>query len=346
MVGPGLGVDREGEDAGARLVVLHRGEEAGLAQGAREARVARGRLVGDELSEHPIVISDDVELPPVVLAEGDDLRRALGQEPVRGDLLAVEPRPPDLVRDPVAVDVGADQVRMLRPPVDEPSRHRGPLGVGVVDRRREDGGGPAPGLGADRLPPLHDAPAVVAPPFDPVDELPHLPADVAHPEVARLAVEAHLPGVPEAERPDLGARPAQVAEGVVGGDGVGLPRVGVVHVDPEDGGEEVADVLAGVEGVGRGRAGGVAGRDVEEAVGAELQAAPVVPAGEPSDQDRLARRVDARRVRLEHPEARDARAHREQLAPLLRVQRRNRCSNIRSPRTGGGTSGRRPRPAP
>src|SRR5581483_7056823 len=68
-----------------------------------------------------------------------------------------------------------------------------------------------------------------------------------------------------------------------------------VHVDPQDGGEQVGDVLPGVERVGRVGAGRVAGGDVEHAVGAEVEVAAVVAALQEGEDDLLAGRVDARR---------------------------------------------------
>src|SRR5947209_5152929 len=70
----------------------------------------------------------------------------------------------------------------------------------------------------------------------------------------------------------------------------------VVHVDAQDRGQQVADVLAGLELVGRAGFGTVAGGDVEEAVGAEVDVAGVVAALEPGEDDLLALGDGPRRV--------------------------------------------------
>ena len=81
----------------------------------------------------------------------------------------------------------------------------------------------------------------------------------------------------------------------------------MIHVDAENRGKQVADVLAGIERVGRVGRSSVAGRNVEKTVRAELEAAAVVPAGRPGEDDLLRRRVGMRRIAF-HLEARNARA--------------------------------------
>ena len=77
-------------------------------------------------------------------------------------------------------------------------------------------------------------------------------------------------------------------------------------------------VLSGSGGLGLG---GVAGGDVEHAVGAEVQVAAVVPALQEGEDDLLARRVDPRRVRLGDREPRHPRAVRQvRLARLRALQ--------------------------
>ena len=62
----------------------------------------------------------------------------------------------------------------------------------------------------------------------------------------------------------------------------------MIDVDAQQLGEDAGQILADVVGVGD--AGAVAGDDVEIAVGAELQAAAVVPAVAPFEDDLLRRR--------------------------------------------------------
>src|SRR5262245_53565217 len=72
----------------------------------------------------------------------------------------------------------------------------------------------------------------------------------------------------------------------------------MVHVDPQDRGQQVRDVLTRVEWVRRGRARGVAGGDVQHTVGAEVDVAAVVSALQEGEYDLLAGRLDPRRLRL------------------------------------------------
>ncbi len=85
----------------------------------------------------------------------------------------------------------------------------------------------------------------------------------------------------------------------------------MVHVDPEDGREQVGDVLPRVERVGRVRVPRIAGGDVKHTVGAEVEIPAVVTTLQEGDDDFLARRVDPRRVRPGDLEPRHARAVRQ-----------------------------------
>src|SRR5262249_25848040 len=136
-------------------------------------------------------------------AEGDNVQRALGDLAVRDDPAVVELRGPQPAGHPVAADIVANQLRQPLAAVDEAAGDRGRLGVREVEVRRQDRRRAAPGVGPDRLPPFHDRPAVVAAALYAIHHLPQLPADVADPQLAGLAVEAHLPGVAEAVGPDL-----------------------------------------------------------------------------------------------------------------------------------------------
>src|SRR5262249_6980175 len=77
---------------------------------------------------------------------------------------------------------------------------------------------------------------------------------------------------------------------------------GAVDVDAQQGGEQVADVLSGVQTVGDAAA--VAGAEVQVAIRPEANAAAVVAARRPGQQDGLRFRVGARRVRAGAVEAR------------------------------------------
>ena len=54
-----------------------------------------------------------------------------------------------------------------------------------------------------RLRALVQAPAEVVGLVDAVHHLPQFPADVAHPQVARLPIEAHFPRIAQAIGPDF-----------------------------------------------------------------------------------------------------------------------------------------------
>ena len=82
----------------------------------------------------------------------------------------------------------------------------------------------------------------------------------------------------------------------------------MIHVDAEHRGKQVADVLAGVERVRRIGRSRIARRNVKETVRAELEAAAIMPAGEPGDDDFFARGIHLRRVGLCHLETRHVRA--------------------------------------
>src|SRR5437870_2449822 len=80
--------------------------------------------------------------------------------------------------------------------------------------------------------PLADVPAVVAPLLDVIDLFPSILADVAHPQIAGLAIEAPAPRIAKAIAPDRRVRPCIADERVVGGNFV-LAR-GRVRVDAKN----------------------------------------------------------------------------------------------------------------
>ncbi len=118
----------------------------------------------------------------------------------------------------ITVDVGPGQLGQARAVIHVAAGDRGRLGVRVHLDRRQDRRRPAPAFDMHRLRTLHDAPAVVAPALDLVDQLPQLPADVADPQVARGPVDAHLPRDCESRRPrSRAARPGCSTNGLSGG---------------------------------------------------------------------------------------------------------------------------------
>src|SRR5262245_56481786 len=151
--------------------------------------------------------------------------------------------------------------------------------MGMFDDRLEDRCGSQLAIGAERMRTLVDTPAVVAAAFDLVDRFPQILADFAGPQVAGLPIEAELPRLAESVRPQLRPRARRLDEWIILRNAVILARIGMIDVDANDAGEEVADVLPGLELVGNAAA--VAARKVKVAVLSKRQAARVVPPGGP-----------------------------------------------------------------
>src|SRR5437016_4503758 len=105
--------------------------------------------------------------------------------------------------------------------------------MAVLDDRLQDRRRPLLALGAKRMAAFHDAPAVVAAFFDLVDRFPQILADLAGPQIAGRGVEADLPRLPDAIRPDLAARPLMIGKRIVGGNAVVPGGVGPVDVDAQ-----------------------------------------------------------------------------------------------------------------
>src|SRR5581483_7305696 len=132
--------------------------------------------------------------------------------------------------------------------------------------------------------------------FDLVDHLPQILADLTAQAVAALAVEAEAPQLPQAVGIDFGSSARRFDEGVIRGDAVAAAAdatwlviaarlANIIDVDAQHLGKDAGQILADVELVGDARA--VASDDVEHAVGAELEAAAVVAAVGPFDDDLL-----------------------------------------------------------
>ena len=130
---------------------------------------------------------------------------------------------------------------------------------------------------------FEQAPAEVVTRIDLANQLPQFPANIADPQLSRLAVEAHLPRITQAVRPDFAASPVEFDERIIDGDRVGAVGLRPIDVDSQYRGQQVADVLPGVEAIGRKSGAGVTGRDIQHSVRTELQAAPVMPARLPGD---------------------------------------------------------------
>ena len=115
--------------------------------------------------------------------------------------------------------------------------------------------------------PFLDRPAVVAAFLHAIDHLPQLPADIADPEIAGGPIEAHAPGVAKSVGINLRPSLRDADERVVRRNRVRLAAFGAIDVDAQDRRQQIADVLARIQSVGRVGIAAIAGRDLENANG-------------------------------------------------------------------------------
>src|SRR5437660_6165108 len=177
----------------------------------------------------------------------------------------------------------------------------------MLDNRLVDRRGALLAFRAEGMRAFHDGPAVVAASFDLVDHLPQILADFAAPEVAGLAIEAVAPKLPQAVSVNLGASTFGFDEGIVLRNAVRLAGWRIIDIDAQQLGEDAGKVLADIEFVGD--AGAISRHEVEIAVGAEADAAAVVAAVGPFEDDLLRGAIGGRRLALDG-KARHARAFR------------------------------------
>ena len=294
--------------AGRGCEGLERGEEAGLGELAGEGQIRGRRGVRHEAPDAALVIEDE-QLAVGVLGEGDGFQHRVAEFVVGEKFVAVVTQRPEFARLPIAEDVCALELGKFLAVVEATAGHTRAFAVRDGNHRRQDGAGAGLDVGADAgVRAFGDGPAVVAAALHAVNHFPLLPAHVADPQHS-VRPERGAERVTEAEGPHLAARAGRGDEGIVLGHGVVVRAFGAVHVNAQDGREQVGDVLAGLaQVVGRVRLGSVAGGNVEVAVGAEGEGAAVVAAAEPADDGVLARGVEAQRVERRGGEARDARA--------------------------------------
>ena len=243
-------VDRERQHPRGRRVGRDGGKEPGPRQTGREGSVPGVADVPCQRVQRASVLVEEVQLTIPVFAEGDDTDRRPRDLRHLPDAVPLDPRGPQSSRLPIAEEIGADQLREPRPVIDQAAGDAAGDRVRQLDQRRVDRRWPdRPGL--DGLRALHHRPAVVPASLDSMDGFPKLPAHVPDVQLAGQPIEAHPPGVAEAVCPDFRPGSLHRDEGVVAGNGVILARVLMAHIDPQDGGEQVGDVLARVERVGR-----------------------------------------------------------------------------------------------
>ena len=294
--------------AGRGCKGLERGEESGLGELAGEGQIRGRRGVRHEAPDAALVIEDE-QLAVGVLGEGDGFQHRVAEFVVGEKFVAVVTQCPELARLPIAEDVCALELGKFLAVVEATTGHTRAFAVRDGDDGGQDGAGAGFDVGADAgVRAFGDGPAVVAAALHAENHFPLLPAHVADPQHS-VRPERGAERVAEAERPDLAARAGRGDEGVVLGHGVVVRAFGAVHVNAQDGREQVGDVLAGfAQVIGRIRLGGVAGGNIEVAVGAEGEGAAVVPAAEPRDDGPRAGGVEPQRIERAGGEARDTRA--------------------------------------
>ncbi len=173
----------------------------------------------------------------------------------------------------------------------------------MFDDRRDKGPGSARPPRPERMRAFVDAPTVISPLVNDVDHLPQILADFAPPHRPRLAIEAEFPDLPMAVRIDLGPSAGDMDERIAGRNAIGFLCATGIHVDTENGPQQVAEILSGLKLVGD--AAPVAGRQVQISVRTEAEVAPVVTAARPLEDHELTFRIGLERFRIANRESRD-----------------------------------------
>ena len=274
-------------------VIFGRGEQTRLAQLARE-RFGRDLRRGlHDAMESASCEVNEVDLTRAVLGKLDDADLRVGQLTMLGHFAARVFERPELARVVVTVDVGPLQFGKPIRLTDVSARDRPEVAVRMLDDRGHELARSLRTFGPEWVFALVDAPAIVAPLLDEIDHLPQVLSDLTCPQPL-LVVEAELPNLTMPERPDLTARIGLRHERVVLWNRIWPRAVGMIDVDAQDRAEQIGKVLSRLQSVRDAAA--VAGRQIEEAVRAESDAATVVSAGRPFEDDLLAGWIGHRRL--------------------------------------------------
>ena len=309
VVGPARNVDRVGHDAGRGDLAGGVGKQTGFAEPVGKVRRCGGRGMGGETPESAAGIVTDEKFAVGLDAEAHGCEGGAAQLAVPGHAVALGAQRPEHAGLPIAVDVGSAQGGEFRAVVELAAGDARGLRVRVGDERREHGRGADEPVGPHVLAAgLGETPAVVSAALDALDHLPELPADVARVEVAGLGVEGDAPRIAQPVGPEFAARPGHADERVVPGNGIRESGVGAVDVDAGNAREQVGNVLARDERIGRFGRAGVACAEIEHAVGAEAEVAAVVAALQPRDDHVAGGEIEARDGIGGDFEADDARA--------------------------------------
>ena len=115
-------------------MVFRRSKQTRIAQPSREAGAVVGNRIGFEL-ENAATVVHDVQLAGVVLAETDDLHRAVGQFAMPGHLFAIVAEAPDFSGHPVAIKVSAAEFAQPLAAIDTAASDGGRFRVGMINDR-------------------------------------------------------------------------------------------------------------------------------------------------------------------------------------------------------------------
>src|SRR5256885_179904 len=121
-------------------MVLHGYKEAGFAQPDGELRWVLLFRRWLQLIETAAMVRDQ-KLALGIGAETRDLHGGVGQLLMPDNLAVVVANTPDLAGGPIAVEIGAPQLRQLGPVIDDAAGQRTHFGMGVLHRRQRDGRG-------------------------------------------------------------------------------------------------------------------------------------------------------------------------------------------------------------
>ena len=271
------------------------GKQPRLAKPFGKIAVHRGCRIGHQPVDGA-VIADNVQLAGMVRTVADDLNRRVDQFLERRQLLTVVPRGPHLTGHVIAIDVGPVQLGQPVAVVDNPAGNRACFDMRMGDRGRYDRSGASSPFTMHGLRAFDQTPAVVGPPLYTIDQFPQLPAHITDPKGTRLGIEAHLPRVTEAVRPDLPSRSVELHKGIIAGDRIAPAGIRMVDVDPQDRRKQRRDVLARLPRVRGKRRTAVSGGNVQVTVRSKLQATAVVAARQPTEHQLFAGGIQRGRV--------------------------------------------------
>ena len=279
---PRRGVDDVRLHAGGGPQRGHVGEEPGLAQARGEGQ---GRGLGGRSRLEPIqpiaAVIDDEDVALRRGAEAGDGQRGVDQLAIPQQLPAIVFRRPNPARRPVAIKIGAGELREARAAINEAARQRTELSVIMLDGRRREGRRAAQTVGEENARAFIRAPAVIGAAVQQMRALAEVLPVLSHPDLPALAVGRDAPGIAQSISPDLRARPRGADEGIVRRHTIRLSGRRAIDIQPQHLAAERTEVLRHVVRIEARRA--VARRHIEHAIIAEGRRHAVVPIALPLD---------------------------------------------------------------